>query len=204
MRALVALWLLYAGGPEPKRMFEEKCLYCHSAHVIEQRRFRPAQWRQVVGKMQARAPLLISRRDADVIVRYIVRELKLVPPRTSPPLPATALKAPPVEIVTEPEEAIEELPEPPPAPPPPGPPVATHAPTPPPEEDTEAETLGPQLLAERCSKCHTLFRVFTKLDSAAVGEATIERMRRKTGSGISARDALILKRFLRSRANSPY
>jgi hypothetical protein len=64
----------------------------------------------------------------------------------------------------------------------------------------EAEAMGPELLEERCSKCHTLFRVFTKMDSVVVGEATIERMRRKTGSGISPRDAAILKRFLRSRA----
>jgi len=191
MRVLL-LWLALL-APDAKQVFEEKCLYCHSATVIQRRRLKPSQWRGVVAKMQSRAPLLIGRRDADVIVRYIVRELRLVPPRATPV--ATAKPAEPEE----PEEPIEETPEPPPAPAPtPAPvPVATPAP---PEEDVEAETLGPQILEQRCSKCHTLFRVFTKLDANTTGQATIERMRRKTGSGISAREADLLKRFMRSRA----
>jgi hypothetical protein len=56
------------------------------------------------------------------------------------------------------------------------------------------------LLEDRCSKCHTLNRVFARVDSLAAGEAIIERMRRKTGSGISPDDARILLRFLASRA----
>ena len=198
MRALISMLMLLAGAPEARQTFENDCLYCHSDAVIMKRRMRPSQWRGIVAKMQARAPLLISRRDADVVVRYIVRELKLVPPRATPRPPAETEPAAP-----EPEEPIEETPPPvaTPAPvvPPPQQPAAATLP-PQPEEDTEAETLAPRILEQRCSKCHTLFRVFTKLDSAATAEATIERMRRKTGSGISAHEADLLKRFARSRA----
>jgi outer membrane biosynthesis protein TonB len=189
---MLLVWLALLAPSEGRQLFEEKCLYCHSQTVIQSRRLRPSQWRGVVAKMQSRAPLLISRRDADGIVRYIVRELRLVPPRATPVAKATP--------EPEPEEPAEETPEPAPAPPP----VATPAPTPPPapvaEEDIEAETLAPQILEQRCSKCHTLFRVFTKLDAVSTAQATIERMRRKTGSGISAREADLLKRFVRSRA----
>lgn len=195
MRALLSLLTLLAGATDAKQTFENDCLYCHSDAVIVKRRMRPGQWRGIVAKMQARAPLLISRRDADVIVRYIVRELKLVPPRATP-------KPAEPEAPAEPEEPIEETPPPvaTPTPTPVAPPPAAALAPPPPEEDTEAETLAPRLLAERCSKCHSLFRVFTKLDSASNAEATIERMRRKTGSGISAHEADLLKRFARSRA----
>jgi len=190
---MLLLWLALLAPSDAQRVFEEKCLYCHSASVIQARRLRPSQWRGVVAKMQSRAPLLISRRDGDVIVRYIVRELRLVPPRATPVAKATP--------EPEPEEPAEEVPEPPPAPAP----VPAPAPAPAPaqaapEEDTEAEALAPEILQERCSKCHTLFRVFTKLDAVSTAQATIERMRRKTGSGISAREADLLKRFVRSRA----
>ena len=192
---MLLFWLALLAPSDARQVFEEKCLYCHSQTVIQSRRLKPSQWRGVVAKMQSRAPLLIGRRDADVIVRYIVRDLRLVPPRATPLAKAQA--------EPEPEEAVEEAPEPPPAPPPV---AATPTPAPAPlpsqaiEEDTEAETLAPQILEQRCSKCHTLFRVFTKLDAAATAQATIERMRRKTGSGISAREADLLKRFVRSRA----
>jgi hypothetical protein len=192
MRALLSLLTLLAGATDAKQTFENDCLYCHSDAVIVKRRMRPSQWRGIVAKMQARAPLLISRRDADVIVRYIVRELKLVPPRATP---RPVGNEPAAEV----DEPVEETP-PPVATPTPAAPPPVAAPAPPSEEDTEAETLAPRLLAERCSKCHSLFRVFTKLDSAATAEATIERMRRKTGSGISAHEADLLKRFARSRA----
>src|SRR5262249_13135958 len=82
MRALL-IWLALL-APDAKQVFEDKCLYCHSSTVIRQRRLKPSQWRAVVAKMQARAPLLIGHRDTDVIVRYIVRELRLVPPRATP------------------------------------------------------------------------------------------------------------------------
>ncbi|HEX4621849.1 MAG TPA: hypothetical protein VH208_09820, partial [Myxococcaceae bacterium] len=65
-------------------------------------------------------------------------------------------------------------------------------------QDPEAEALGPALLEEKCSKCHALTRVFTKLDSLERGISTVERMRRKTGSGISREDADLLERFVRT------
>jgi mono/diheme cytochrome c family protein len=65
--------------------------------------------------------------------------------------------------------------------------------------DPEAEEKGPKLVAERCSKCHTTRRVYMKVESVETGEAIIERMRHKTGSGISPDDADMIKRFLRAR-----
>ncbi|HJZ83970.1 MAG TPA: hypothetical protein VKN99_02315 [Polyangia bacterium] len=228
MRATLCLLALTGFGIAPahaasdaRQTFEDKCLVCHSSSLIERRRLRPAAWREVVHKMRARAPLLIGREDVPVIVRYLVRELKLTPPRAPtaarverPAAPVAPVGAGPPVAAAEPEEAEEEgEPEAPGAGPPAGaapgratgaaagpipvPPALAHATE---ELDTEAEAQGPTLLKERCSKCHTLFRVFTKIDSLAAGDSVIERMRRKTGSGISPRDADMLRRFLRSRA----
>jgi len=68
-----------------------------------------------------------------------------------------------------------------------------------PNYDAEAEKLGPMLLEARCSKCHTLRRVYTKILSQGIGLGIIERMRRKTGAGIPPPDADVLRRFIRSR-----
>jgi hypothetical protein len=200
---------------DPKGTFEDKCLFCHSRSIIEGERLRPAQWRAVVLKMSARAPLLIGRRDIDVIVRYLVRDLRLVPRRLVRPRPAAPEGGPKpsaepttADEAAEEEETAETPATPGPAPAPvPGPMAAPSVPTvvapvqePVDPEHAEAEALGPELLRRRCSKCHTLFRVYTRVSSVATGDEVIERMRRKTGSGISPRDARILKLFLRGRA----
>ena len=53
-------------------------------------------------------------------------------------------------------------------------------------------------MEQKCSKCHALVRVFTKLDSMPRALSTVERMRRKTGSGISVEEAELLERYIRT------
>lgn len=192
--------------------FESRCLYCHSEARVKELRLRPSQWRKLVQRMQAQAPLLISRREIEPIVRYIVNDLKLVPkePARAPAVAATSPRRsretgsaergaektspPPPTLPPEPPDTTEVAPvEPEPEPNAPVPVAAVDLASP---EDRQAEELGPVLLAQRCSKCHTLYRVFTKIDSLEAGEAIIDRMRKKTGSGISPDDARILRHFL--------
>jgi len=179
-----------AAPPAAAALFEGRCGYCHSAARVTSLRMSRSQWRKVVRQMQARAPLLIGRGEVEVLVRYLVNDLKLVPPeaprRAATGTVAPVPLAPPVELEAPPSEDLVS----------PAPPAEPE----PPPEDAEAEALGPALLADRCSKCHTLNRVFTKIDSLAAGEAIIHRMRKKTGSGISPDDAQVLLRFLASRA----
>jgi hypothetical protein len=223
---LAAAWpaAVAAAAPAPspaeaRRMFEQKCLFCHSNKVIEQRRLTPARWRHVVNQMRERAPLLISRGDVEVIVGYLVHERRLVPPRRPPaPRPEPGDRGAPPPAVA--EEMPPETPPPEEAPagasagPPGSGPANSRAvlggaqssrPPPPTSafnevDDPEAEALGPLVIARRCSKCHTLYRVFTRIDSVTIGDLIIERMRRKTGSAISPSDAEMLKRFVRARA----
>src|SRR6185436_18154628 len=117
--------------------------------------------------------------EVDVITRYLVNDLKLVPPgfprRPPPRAPPPALAAPVTLPTTPPPDEEDDLD------------LGALAAVQPVEpvlspEDQEAEALGPELLADRCSRCHTLNRVFDKIDSLAAGEAIIARMRKKTGS----------------------
>jgi len=136
-------------------------------------------------RMRAKAPVLITRSDVRVLTEYIVKTLKLVPrQQAAPPAPAPSEEpaAPPppaVAAVEEPEE---------PAPPPPMVAAAQEL------EDEE----GAELMQRRCSKCHTLVRVFGKLDSYERALFTLKRMRLKTGSGISRDDYERLERFLKT------
>jgi cytochrome c5 len=207
MLAPFALWMTLAGAGtsvDARSAYEVKCLFCHSAEVAQRPRLKPAQWRKVVESMRHRAPLLISRRDVELLTRYIVRDLRLVPPELRRARSSRALD--PTDESAFPEE--ERLPTPPaPDEPEKAPAKQGEVPVPPPESasspqpsyDDEAERLGPGLLENKCSKCHTLQRVFLKLDSIERGTALIERMRKKTGSGISHDEAELLLRFLQSR-----
>ena len=181
-------------SPEARTAFEVKCLYCHSEDVALGPRLKPSGWRALNLRMRAKAPLLISRREVDLITRYLVYGLKRVPPEEPKPprptvapgpLPTATVAPPPPPLPEELEPIAETLPE---VRLPPDPPV-----------DVEAEQRGPEVLESKCSKCHTLTRVYAKVGSLETGVATIERMRRKTGSGITAADAEILVRFLRTR-----
>lgn len=211
MRALVHMVALVAAlapsavaRADGKRLYNEKCLYCHSGTLTERLRLRPSQWKRVVARMRRHSPLLFSESEAAQIVRYLVRERHLVPkepllaraPRRAPAPAATPTTAAEAE---EPDrddvEAAEAEATAPgasaPAPVPPEPVIES--------TDPEAEEKGPGLVAEKCSKCHTTRRVYMKVETVENGDAIIERMRHKTGSGISPEDADLLHRFLRAR-----
>ena len=218
MRGLLTCLVLLAvpaqAASTAQKLYEGKCLYCHSGASAARLRMKPADWRRLVERMRSHAPLLISARDSEVIVRYLVNELKLVPSEsaravshlrreheTSPQPPGPKEELPPPPAVAGAERCC-------------SPsseccataraqPLKTLEPTEPaPEpEDVEADAKGPRLLAEKCSKCHTANRVYTKIQSIAIGYAVIDRMRRKAGSGISPADADLLKRFIRLRVS---
>lgn len=180
-------WLLLSVALQtnPRILYEQKCLYCHSEEVTESQKRTPQQWRRVVKRMRAKAPVLITRTDARVLTEYIVKTLKLVPPGRRPAAPAPSPTAPPPPEVEEPPREVPDEPEEPPLPPPPV--VAA-------EQEIDEE--GAELMQRRCSKCHTLQRVYGKLDSYDRALFTLKRMRLKTGSGISRDDYERLKAFL--------
>jgi cytochrome c5 len=214
----IFLGLAIAAAPparaDASHIYRDKCLYCHSSDLVQTQRLRVSQWRKVVERMRSSAPLLISRSDAEVILRYLVRDLKLIPkeemlakaaPRSIGPtgrVPAPVARPEPTEAasVRETEKAAV--------------PVrvaesdwaaapAVDSPSSlgdekiagPTAEELALEQEGTRLIEERCSKCHTLYRVFTKLGSADAVESIIERMRKKTGSGISPDDVDTMRRF---------
>jgi mono/diheme cytochrome c family protein len=76
------------------------------------------------------------------------------------------------------------------------------APEPPVEEVSPAAVALEQeafaLLQQRCSKCHTLGRVYGRLDTLERSLQTLERMRLKTGSGITDHEMEVLETYLRS------
>lgn len=194
MLALV-LSVVVQASPSPRLLYEDKCLFCHSEEVTEEKHFTATQWRRVVAKMRAKAPLLITRHDADVLWQYIVKTLKLVPASKAVPKPvapppgepsAAPAPVPPPPPVSELHELPETLDEPPPQPPE----VQAQA-------DAEDEE-GAALMQRRCSKCHTLQRAFTKLDSYERSVFTLKRMRLKTGSGISKKDEERIEQFLKA------
>jgi cytochrome c2 len=177
------LMLSVALQANPRILYEQKCLYCHSEEVTESQKRTPQQWRRVVKRMRAKAPVLITRSDARVLTEYLVKTLKLVPPaRKAPSAAPSAVPAQPPEEL--PKEVPEELEE----PPLPPPPVV--------EAEQQIDEEGAELMQRRCSKCHTLQRVYGKLDSYDRALFTLKRMRLKTGSGISRDDYERLKAFL--------
>ncbi len=213
--SLLALTLTAAPTVAPRLLYEQRCLYCHSSELSERRALTPAQWKAMVESMRVKAPLLITRTDARLITRYIVETLKLVPAGVAPVVPKAVAARPrpapaPAPVVAdnksmepaapEPVAVIELQPE-----------VAPNfaivsvepeeMPLNP--EDELAEQEGAALMQRRCSKCHTLNRVFNKLDTFERSMATVRRMRLKTGSGITASDLALIERFLRLDLEKP-
>jgi cytochrome c5 len=200
----LALATLLSAGPSPRLVYEQKCLYCHSEDVIEGKQVTPRQWVKLIETMRLRAPLLITKSDAAVVLRYVTQTLKLVPARKVTPAPVPVSPPTPVVVVTPvPKGAL--------------PPTSSPLPLPPPlpqpeldpdfdlpdagavaEADRTLEQQGFALMERRCSRCHTLGRVYGKLDSLERALAVIERMRVKTGSGITAKDQALLEDFVRA------
>jgi hypothetical protein len=177
---------LTVAAPNPRLNYERKCLYCHSEEITEARRFTEGQWRRLIESMRLKAPLLISRSDVPALTQFMVSTLKLgVSARTAP----TA--APSVTPTPNPD-AKWVLP----------------TPMPFPTIDVEAtvdavpdpllEEKAQALVVQRCSKCHTLGRVYGRLDTLERSMSTLERMRLKTGSGITDDDMRVLSDYLRA------
>lgn len=218
--ALASVLLLsartHAAPTDARAAYELKCLYCHSDDVAAAPRLKAAQWRELIGRMRRKAPLLISRRDVGLLTRYLIQVRKRVPvserkgqgsgqaaggldearpggsldarqeSRDGPSDTSSASSAAETEVAAAAEAeaavaAVAEEPE---------------LPAGAPEAVAEAE--GPRVLETKCSKCHTLYRVYLKIDSLERGVNTVERMRRKTGSGITPRDADMLIQYLRA------
>lgn len=186
---LVSLTL--AAPPSTRLLYEQKCLYCHSEEVAERVRLTEPQWRRLIEQMRQRAPVLITRGDVFTLSRYMVNGLKLVP------------ASKPAVAVTKPDTFGPELRS---ASPDAGVPLPT--PIDPLPEEPNADELalaeeGFALMQSRCSRCHTLGRVYGKLDTLERSLNVIERMSLKTGSGISEDDLRVLEGYLRSQFERP-
>lgn len=190
---LVSLTL--AAPPSTRLLYEQKCLYCHSEEVAERVRLTEPQWRRLIEQMRQRAPVLITRGDVFTLSRYMVNGLKLVP------------ASKPAVAVTKPDTFGPELRS---AAPDAGVPRDVPLPTPidPLPEEPNADELalaeeGFALMQARCSRCHTLGRVYGKLDTLERSLNVIERMSLKTGSGITEDDLRVLEAYLRSQFERP-
>lgn len=184
------LALTVAAPPASRLQYEAKCLYCHSEEVTESKRFTEPQWRRVIEQMRTKAPLLITRGDVNALTAYMTQTLKLVPPPSAvkpvvkpvEPVPPVVTEVPPSEL--KPAPAVLD-------------PIV-----PAPEELTPdaiaLEKEGFELLQKRCSKCHTLGRVYGRLDTLERSLLTLKRMRMRTGSGITDHDMQVLEAYLRT------
>ncbi len=191
---LLPLALVLMAAPNPALLYEQKCLYCHSDELLEHPDFTAEQWATTVQRMRSKARVLVTRADARVLTQFILSSLRL---HLSAPASVKTARAP------VPEHSAASLLEPgqtPAAPLVTSPKPTEEAPSEEPLETVDAQ--GAQLVAERCSKCHTLNRVFGKLDSLERSLSTVARMRIKTGSGITHEDAQRIERFLRAQFSS--
>ena len=128
---------------------------------------------------------VITRRDVKAVAKFMTWEKKLAPSRPPAPRP------------TGPRLNEPTTPEPQPEPSAPAPPAAAAVAAPEPEPDPALEAEGFALMQHRCSKCHTLSRVYGKLDGLERTLSVIERMQLKTGSGITDSDAHVLEKYVR-------
>jgi hypothetical protein len=194
MLALV-LSLSLAASQNVRVTYELKCLYCHSAEVTERVRLTEDKWVKLVEKMRKKAPLLITRQDVKAIARFMVHDKGLgvkesrvaAKPAAPPVAEPKPFEPPPLPAPEPPNEALKEPP-----------PEPTKSPAELEAEQQQLEQQGFALMKHRCSKCHTISRVYSKLNDLESALSTIERMELKTGSGITEKDAELLERFVRA------
>lgn len=187
-----------SAAPSPRLSYEQKCLYCHSEEVAERRRLTEVQWRRLIEQMRLKAPLLITKSDVITLARYMAQTLRLAPAVTAPapvavttkepmptppPMPEIDLRVPEITAPTV-DAGTPSTDE-------PAPPVPTVA-------DTTRAEEGFALMRHRCSKCHSLGRVYGRLDTLERSLNVVERMSLKTGSGITEDEVAQLQAFLRS------
>ncbi|MBX7097602.1 MAG: hypothetical protein K1X89_07815 [Myxococcaceae bacterium] len=187
------LALSLAQPPNARVRYERQCLYCHSAQVAEAPYLTVSQWERVIARERLRAPVLIAKSDVPWLARFLVGTLRRGPSTTSrvdrtrpepagepdagvsmPVIPAVLAEAVDAGVV-DPKE------------------VAAGA-----ELESAVDEGVQTLIRARCSKCHTLGRVYRKLDSLEIALTTVQRMRLKTGSGISAHELELIERYLKS------
>ena len=183
----LALTVSLAAAPNVRVTYELKCLYCHSEDMAEGVKLTEPGWVKLVERMRRKAPLLITRRDVKVIARFMARDKGLSPKQKPAPTSAAATGFEP-PAMPEPEPPDEPLKVPSAAEP-----AATE-----PEADPALEQQAFTVLQQRCSKCHTVSRVYTKLDGLERSLVVIERMQLKTGSGITDKDVELLQKFVRA------
>jgi cytochrome c5 len=195
MLALV-LALTLSAPPSARLVYERKCLYCHSEEVTEARKYTEPQWRRLIEVMRQKSPLLITRGDVGTLSRYMTQTLKLVIASPTPAAPARLQPTPPIGPQP-PNPNVLKVPDL--APFPDGtPPLVTADPEEPSAAEVALEQQATSLIQVRCSKCHTLGRVYGRLDTYERSVATLERMRLKTGSGITDDEMVVLESYLRS------
>lgn len=206
---LILLATLLAAAPAPRIDYERKCLYCHSEEVTEARKLTDAQWKRTIERMRRKAPLLISRGDVAALAAFMTQTLKLQAPTPRAFPPKAAFRADPQHAPVARPGAPAPHPEPEPGPDLKSAPEAialSDAEPPPVEVSPEAAEQEQQALAlmrQRCTKCHTLGRVYARLDTLERSLNTLERMRLKTGSGITDHEAKQLEDYLRAQFAEP-
>lgn len=184
------LALSLAQPPNARVRYERQCLYCHSAQVAEAPYLTVSQWERVLERERQRAPVLIARSDVPWLARFLVTTLRRGPqpqsraervrpevlpePDAGTPVPAVLVESVDAGVV-DPRDA------------------AARA-----ELEATVDEGAQTLIRARCSKCHSLGRVYRKLDSLEVALTTVERMRLKTGSGISGHELELIERYLKS------
>lgn len=191
----LALSLSLAASQNVRVTYELKCLYCHSAEVAERVRLPEPGWVKLVEKMRKKAPLLITRREVRALAHYLAHDKGLAPkervaarPAPTPEPEPKAFEPPPLPAPEPPNDPLKE-----PAPEVPAPTAAEVE-----ADQQQLEQQGFALMRHRCSKCHTISRVYSKLTDLETVLGTIERMQLKTGSGITEKDAELLERFVRA------
>jgi len=147
--------------------------------------------------MRLKAPVLITRSDVIALARYMAQELKLQPPVRQPAPPLVAVKTGEVRV-SEPEPLPEMDLSAPPVIDAGTPNVEEPAPAAPAPVDTARAEAAFALMRHRCSKCHSLGRVYGRLDTLERSLTVVERMSLKTGSGITEDEVSLLRAFLRS------
>jgi len=59
---------------EEQEIFEKDCALCHPAERSLGKEHTPSEWREVIRRMQKKAPDLISDEEINILVNYHIRK----------------------------------------------------------------------------------------------------------------------------------